>query len=252
MKRGINGICSQFCLAAPRRYCQFYGAGRVRLFSVGRGEHPWFPNLKSFRIFPRPGFLTPSLYRQHGPTGSHTWGLRSRLPNIAQPDSQCFFSSLAGFSKCCVCKSKYKLWGLEGLQLLACGPSGLLWALWAFLTSHGLIPSLAFWTYFAFPVYLLLLLLLFPFLSQDLSDTFHAVLNWYLDLLTFFFFQLCALFLLFAFTLFQSFEFSLSLSVWNYFYNSKKKPSSQYSSTFFNSWLVTTDCCSMRSPQLNS
>ena len=87
MKRDINGICGQFCPAAPCRYCQFYGAGRGRLFSVGRGEHPWFPNLKSFRIFPRPGFLTPSLYRQHGPTGSHTWGLRSRLPNIAQPHS---------------------------------------------------------------------------------------------------------------------------------------------------------------------
>ena len=44
MERGINGICSQFCLDAPHGFRQFCGAGKVYFlrggaacFSAGRG-----------------------------------------------------------------------------------------------------------------------------------------------------------------------------------------------------------------------
>ena len=38
MERGINGICIQFCPAAPRRFHQFCGAGRGSLFFRGAGR----------------------------------------------------------------------------------------------------------------------------------------------------------------------------------------------------------------------
>ena len=42
MKRGINGICSQFCFAAPHGFCQIHGAGQGRAVQPVflRGKHP--------------------------------------------------------------------------------------------------------------------------------------------------------------------------------------------------------------------
>ena len=93
MKRGINGICSQFCPAAPRGFRKFCGAGQGGAWpafrgagqpvflrgGVGRGHHPIWNHQtgKKGSFEPRKTpFGAPEVLR--GPQGQ----IRSQLPPI--------------------------------------------------------------------------------------------------------------------------------------------------------------------------